>query len=287
MTHKVHSFLAASSCALLMASCGIINRQTPVVATPTTTETTQKVENTTIPESIYGEWIVSNAGGKAVTGENRPYVILEKTASSAELVNCYANDGCNTLNGSYKITPIGTITPAAEFASTMRLCADAPYENAINKAIIGVRNYKIEQNGNTYTLSFTNAEGQTLMTLTKSDISFINGAWTVTRIGSTEVKFDDGLKMVIDIAELKVHGNAGCNVLNGSIYIAPDKQNALQFRDLITTRMTCPNMALERQLLIALEQVESVAKGTSENTALLKDASGETVIELKRLNLKK
>ncbi|MCM1483232.1 MAG: META domain-containing protein [Muribaculaceae bacterium] len=266
-----------------LAACN--SSKVPVTAAgQVKTETLGQTEGV-ISHVLYGEWTAAHVGTQAVEGENRPYLIFDKSGANPFVVNCYANDGCNTLNGTFAVTPGGSFKASSDMASTMRMCPDAPYELGFGMALRNVRNYKIEQVGRDYLLYFIGEDGNTLMTLRKSDISFINGAWKVMRIGSQELKADNETEMVIDIPELKVHGNAGCNVLNGTLYIDPDKQNSLQFRDLVTSRMTCPDIATEQAFLVALEKVETVAPGSDSETAYLKDASGNTLITLQRLNL--
>lgn len=249
--------LCAAAAVIALASCN--TNKVPVDKVgQVKTETPSQTEGA-ISHVLYGEWTVADVGGTAVTGENRPYVIFDKSqGNNPFVVRCYANDGCNTINGTYAVTPGGSMKPSSDMASTLRMCPDAPYEMAVGLALHNVTNYKIEAVGRDYILYFNDAQGKTLMTLRKSDIGFMNGAWKVTRIGNQDLKADSETEMVIDLAELKVHGNAGCNIFNGSIYVAPDKQNSLQFRDLATTRMTCPDIATERAFLVALEDRKSV-----------------------------
>ena len=84
--------------------------------------------------------------------------------------------------------------------------------------------------------------------------------------------------------EHKIHGNAGCNVLNGDIIVNLDKGNGIEFKNLATSRMMCPDIATEQAFLLALESVDNATKGSSPDTTLLKNAAGQTIISLKRLS---
>lgn len=139
------------------------------------------------------------------------------------------------------------------------------------------------------TISFIlkNASDSTTMTMRKSDLTFLNGAWRVSVLDGKNIPADAEMQMVIDLPELKVHGNTGCNILNGSIFVDPAKQNSLQFSNLATTRMACPDMEREQKFLVALEQVETAIPGKDKNTALLKDDQGQVMMQLTRLNLPK
>ncbi|MCI9607048.1 MAG: META domain-containing protein [Muribaculaceae bacterium] len=288
MKHS-NSIIAAAALAITATGCSIfspkptvnVNKSTGEVKTESATETVAAID-----KILYGEWTVANVNGQAVTGDDRPYVVFDTTSVNPFRLKVYANNGCNTINGDMSVTPGGDMHKASEFLSTMMYCADAPYEIGINMAFETVKSFNIEKIGNDYLLYMKNSAGNPLMILRKSDISFVNGAWTVTKIGNEDVAEDKGVKLVIDVPELRVHGNTGCNILNGNIFVDPDKQNSLQFKDLATTRMMCPDIENEQKFLVALEQVETVVPGPDGTTALLKDAHGKTLIALKRLNLK-
>lgn len=241
-----------------------------------------------INQVLYGEWTISNVNGREVTGDERPYLVFDTTATNPFILKYYANNGCNILNGQVGVTAGGEMRKASEGLSTMRFCPDAPYETGITMALETVHNYAIDRIGSDYVLYLKDAVGKTTMTLVKSNISFLNGAWTVTRLGNETftTSGDDVPQMVIDIPELKVHGNTGCNVMNGNIFIDPAKANSIQFRDLATSRKACPDMQREQAFLVALEQVESAVPGASDDVAIMKDAMGREVMQLQRLQLK-
>lgn len=276
-------FIFSAVALFSLSACN--SRQVAVTTTgQVKTETAGQTEGA-IEHVLYGQWIASNVNGAAVTGDNRPYMVFDKSTTNPFIVNCYAYDGCNVLNGAFAITPGGQMSRTSDFLSTMKMCPDAEYEIGFTMAINTVHGYTVEQVGRDYLLYIKNAQGNTTMTLRKSDLGFANGAWKVVSLNGSQVPADSEMQMVIDIPELKLHGNAGCNTMNGSIYINPDKQNSLEFKDVITTRMTCPQIELEQQLLTALSQVTSV-QFSSNGQLLLNDASGHTLVTLSKLNLR-
>lgn len=276
-------FIIPAVALISLSACN--SRQVAVTTTgQVKTETTSQTEGA-IEHVLYGQWIASNVGGAAVTGDNRPYMVFDKSSSNPFIVNCYAFDGCNVLNGSFAVTPGGQMSRTSDFLSTMKMCHDAEYEIGFTMAVNTVHSYAIEQVGRDYLLYIKNEQGATTMTLRKSDLGFANGAWKVVTLNGVQVPSDSEMQMVIDIPELKLHGNAGCNTMNGSISINPDKQNSLEFKDVATTRMTCPQIGLEQQFLSALSQVTSVELA-KDGDLLLQDASGHTLVQLKKLTLK-
>lgn len=240
-----------------------------------------------IRQVIYGTWTVMEVDGQKVTGEH-PEIGFESSAANPFLVRYYARTDCNTLNGVLALNTGNALAPAGESASTMRLCPDARWETPIAQALNSVRSYRLEREGSDdYMLYFKNEEGKTTMTLLKNDLAFINGAWKVTDIGATEISrtsLPGPMQLVIDIPELRVHGNTGCNILNGTLVRNPDVANSLSFININTTRMGCPDAGTEQQLVNALSKVVTVTPGPDNDTALLCDAAGNTLIRLSRIS---
>ncbi|MFU7517913.1 META domain-containing protein, partial [Clostridium sp. HCS.1] len=73
------------------------------------------------------------------------------------------------------------------------------------------------------------------------------------------------------------------NVLNGNIIVNLDKGHGIEFQNLATTRMTCPDIATEQAFLLALEQVSTAMSGKNTDSASLCNASVSPVITMVRL----
>lgn len=289
---QIPLLLSAVFLAIASTGCSLLDKfmtrnPSPTIDKATGEVATEKPSQTlsAIDDILYGEWFVSNVSNQGVVGDDRPYVVFDTTGVNPFNVRVYADNGCNVINGVLAVTPGGEMKKASEFLSTMKYCADAPYEIGINMAFETVRKFNIEKISNDYILYMKNSSGNTVMTLRKSDISYVNSAWQVIKLGSTEINPESEMKLVIDVPELKVHGNTGCNILNGNILIDPDRQNSIQFKDIATTRMMCPDAENEQQFLVALEEVETVSPAAN-GTIVLKDSRGQVVITLKRLDLK-
>ena len=74
--------------------------------------------------------------------------------------------------------------------------------------------------------------------------------------------------------------------MNGTIVINPDLQNSIRFTDMITTRMTCPDIETEQALLTALSKVTTVTPIDDMAGAQLKDEAGNTLVVIKRIQLR-
>lgn len=280
--------LAGASTLLLAASaCNSSKKAVPSTAGQVAVET-PKQTNAAVHKILYGEWIAYKVGDRLVEGTDRPYVIFdgENTQQTPNYIKMYGNDGCNIINGTYTITPGGKMQPAGDLISTMRFCPDAPYEMGMTTALNNVARFELDKIGNDYLLNMKNASDSTLMVLRKYDLNFINGAWQVTEVGGQKIATAEPVQLVIDTPELKIHGNVGCNTMNGTVVINPDRQNSMSFKDMITTRMTCPDIAVEQQVLQALAKVATVTPIDDLAGAQFKDEAGNVVMTLKRVQLR-
>lgn len=225
---------------------------------------------------LAGEWNIDNVNGQKVTGEERP--MLNFDLSQGRL---YGNNGCNVINANL-VTGPGNKLQFSDMLTTRMYCADAPFEYIINTTLDQVRSYKISRYGHEYYLDLFNDRGHLIMVLRKHNMDFLNGAWRVTAINGN-ANTNEGIQFVIDLPEKKLHGNAGCNIVNGDISIDPDVTNSIQFSNLATTRMMCPDLATETAVLVALEETEK-AFAKSDDVVTFVNHAGKPVLSLVRID---
>lgn len=272
----------------LVSGCGtlkksgttVTDKNAEVKTTPVGNRTSAYDESQIAP--LLGSWAVTSIGGKdvVVNGENHPQITFESIPDAKTAILVIAFNGCNYLNGSW-IVRGSKLEPNGAFITSLKACNDAPYEDAMNRAINSVASYSIIDNN---TISLNTSEGTALMILRKRNLSFLNGAWQVTTIQGTPVPASTAIKVVIDVDECKIHGNAGCNILNGTVVVNLDKGDGIEFKDLATTRMTCPDIATEQAFLLALEQVDTCVEGASADQAIMKDSDGRQILTLIRIS---
>lgn len=276
--------VVAMAAMLSLGSCNVLKTNKPTTA-PESPSTEVRTPAGKVTPALAGAWSIVDVGGKAVTvaGDDYPSMTFDTADCAPGQVNMYLYNGCNYINGLWAVSG-NTLTRAGEFPSTMKYCAEAVDEIPINMALERVAGFAIEKINNEYFLYLKDAAGTTLMTLRKHNLNFFNGAWRVTEIGGVNMTGDRAPEMVIDLADGKIHGNAGCNVLNGSVTQNLDHEGGIGFTNLYTTRMTCPEIAIEQAFILALEEVETCVPGDNDNIALLKDATGKTVISMVRVS---
>lgn len=225
---------------------------------------------------LNGEWTIDNVNGQKVTGEEQPFIAFDLSQRRV-----YGNNGCNIINGEV-VTEKGNRLQFSKIISTMKYCANAPFEYIINNTIDQVRSYRISRFGHESYLDLFNDRGHLVMVLRKHNMDFLNGAWRVTAING-EANSNEGIQFVFDLPEKKVHGNAGCNIINGEISIDPDVANSVQFSNIASTRMMCPDIATETAVLVALEETEK-AFAKSDDTVTFVNHAGKPVLQLVRID---
>lgn len=225
---------------------------------------------------LKGDWAIESVNGKSAVGEKAPFI---RFAPTEKMI--YGNNGCNVINGSYKYNPADSTISFSNIASTMMLChKDGLTDYEINAALDATKYYSLEIKDNDFTLYFLNSSKKVVMSLMHQNFQFLNGTWLVTKINSTPVDEPD-MKLVIDVDEGKIHGNTGCNILNGSMEIDMEKGNSISFSGIATTRMACPPGNHQTELLVALEEA-STAKPLSKNAVVLRNDQGDQVLQLER-----
>ncbi|MCM1336084.1 MAG: META domain-containing protein [Candidatus Amulumruptor caecigallinarius] len=241
-------------------------------------------------DSLTGDWSVVEVGETAVDLEKLPTVSLSlpdsDIAYGPDIVLCYAFNGCNTINGKFKVAPGHKMAPEGDFISTLMVCPGVDYDQLVSNAVGVVQSYDLVSDGGESTLHLYDKGGRKMLTLRKHDLEFLNGAWRVTRLGDdVEVPDSVGMEMVIDLPEGKVHANGGCNVVNGKVEPVMAVDGGIRFTELMSTRMYCPSIELEQSLLGNLAEVAKAVRGGKPDTALLLGANGNVLVTLSRMDM--
>lgn len=110
------------------------------------------------------------------------------------------------------------------------------------------------------------------------DVKAFQTKWEIIGMDGDEIRADR--PVYIDLSEdQKVSGFAGCNRVMGSYEISSG--NKVQFENLATTRMACPNLDLENKILKLLDSANHFK--IENETAYLSRGEGPVLIELRRM----
>lgn len=301
MKKKILPILLCLSSLMLASNCSIFQKTKAITAAPATPPATPVVSvadsadasdgnneknaiptehhpETAVDKQLGGEWTIVKAYNKSISLETMPFLNFDLDSNKI-----YGNTGCNVVNGSFSIAKKGDLA-FSNLLSTMMMCENSKIENSVLRALNEVTNYSISKINGMIHLNLLDKRGATVLLLKQHNLNTLNGAWTIQEIDGTK-RLDDKVRLVIDIQELRIHGNSGCNTINGLIVLDPTKDYAIQFQQIASTRMMCPEMSTETTLLVALEEVESYKKNNT-NEITFFDSKSQPVLVLKRLELK-
>ena len=290
---KTIVYISIISCFVGLASCNIFNKNNSVkeaAVIPQDREAIQQIENlkTFKPEEISkgvieGDWAIEEVNGKPAVGEKAPYLKFVETGGEKKM---FGNNGCNTLNATYSYNPQDSTLTFDNVLTTMMFCGmEGITDGEITQAVNDTRFYSVSETEDYNFLRFYDRDYNLLMVLMHQNFAFLNGAWKVVRIDDEPVNVDE-MKLVIDVDEKKVHGNTGCNVLNGAFETDMDSPNSISFSNLAVTMMLCPDMEAQRALLIALEDANK-AKPISKDEVQMLNSDDKVVLTLQRWHEKK
>lgn len=226
--------------------------------------------------NISGDWAIETVMGKKAVGETVPFI---KFSSSENRI--YGNNGCNVINAQYVADTAKKSITFSNLATTMMLCADTNITDAeVGQALGMASSYSIEKNDTDQTMTLYDAGGKTVMTLMHRDFHFLDGTWAVVAIDGENVDID-GMKIALDVDERHLHGNTGCNIINGELETDMDTPNSISFSQIAMTRMACPNSGWETRMTMALEEAVT-AKRISKDEIEFIGSNGQQVMLLKR-----
>ena len=114
-------------------------------------------------------------------------------------------------------------------------------------------------------------------------VSSINGEWNIIEVNGSKVAPGESRTLpfiAFDTATGRVSGNSGCNRMMGTFDVNA-KPGSLELGAMASTRMMCPDMATEKNVLSALAQVKGYKKA-GKGKMYLCNASNRPVVVLEK-----
>lgn len=285
MATAVSMAVAASGCSLFKSDGG--GSMEKEVVLPNDRETLHKSKAQKVYTSaelakgmIKGDWTIEEVLGQKAVGEKTPYLRFESTEK-----RMYGNDGCNVINASYTCNPADSTMRFSQIISTMMACGtEGITDTQIHQALDATRRYSWALDGHDYRLTLLDEAGQPVMNLVHCNFEYLTGAWHIVAIEGDPIDVQ-GMNIVIDVDEGKLHGNTGCNIMNGKVETDLDTPNSISFSAIATTRMMCPDIESETRLVVALEEATS-ARAISADTVELLGSNKQPVVKMVRIDPK-
>ena len=226
---------------------------------------------------ISGEWNVVSVKGEQVAGN--PYIGFDLAEG-----RIYGNAGCNRIMGGVEVDSVnpGKIGFTGVGATRM-MCPDMETEQKVLEALNEVAGYQASSAG----VELTDKDGNVLMSLEKKEapavsVNDINGKWNITKVEGAAVEVADKTPFIsFNVAENAVHGNGGCNIINGSFSQEEGNPSSLKFGQMISTMMAGPGMETERKVLSAMNKVASFVVNEDGTLSLMDVADNEVLLLVK------
>lgn len=116
----------------------------------------------------------------------------------------------------------------------------------------------------------------------KVDAKKLEGKWNVIEVKGEKILKEGLPYMEFDMAQKKLHGNAGCNMFNTTVTLDDNNVSSITIAPGAATMMACPDMATEDAIMKAMGDVNAVKAGSSESEMLLVDEDGNTLLVLSK-----
>lgn len=86
--------------------------------------------------------------------------------------------------------------------------------------------------------------------------SDLNGEWNIIELNGNVLNPSDTHQFIaFDLARKTMSGNAGCNRMMGQLDFNDAQKNIIKFSQVATTRMACPDMSGEQELIKTLNKI--------------------------------
>ena len=116
----------------------------------------------------------------------------------------------------------------------------------------------------------------------KTDAKKLEGKWNVVEVKGEKILKEGLPYMEFDMAQNKLHGNAGCNMFNTTITLDANDVSSITIAPGAATMMACPDMATEDAIMQAMGDVKAVKAGNSESEMTLVDQDGNVLLVLSK-----
>lgn len=218
-------------------------------------------KNAATLSSIGGEWNIIEVNGTSVVpapGQEFPFIGFDTKNGKV-----YGNSGCNRMMGSFDVNAKpGTISLGA-MGSTRMACPDMTVENNVLSALAQVKKYKKLGKEN---MALCGSSNRPVIVLQKKEstvkLADLAGKWMISEAAGEAIP--EGMEkqpfLEFNISEKRLHGNAGCNIINGAFQTDGENATAISFPQVISTMMACPDMEVEGRILKALNSVQTFGK---------------------------
>ena len=192
-------------------------------------------------------------------------------------------NGSKVTPGESRTLPFITFDTATGRVSRM-MCPDMTTERNVLGALAQVKGYKKAGKDKMF---LCNESNRPVVVLEKKEadvkLSVLNGEWKIKEVNGEAIT--SGMEkqpfIAFDVKKKTLHGNAGCNLINGGFETSTTNAKSISFPGVASTMMACPDMEVEGKILKAMNEVKSFDKLSGGGIGLY-DANNALVIVLEK-----
>lgn len=228
------------------------------------------------PVNLDGEWNITEVNGSAITIKETPYI-----GFNVEDGRVYGYTGCNNIMGSFKQNVEAGSLDLSQMASTLMAGPNMDVERNVLNALGQVKGYKLLNNEE---IALCNEKKRPVVVLKKRSqkmaLKDLNGEWNIVEVYGEDVlgKGEKQPFLTFDITQKTISGCASCNTIHGRFVINDAETQSITFQNVAATRMMCPDMTLENNILQVLNKADRYGQLGNGNLVLYVD--GKQAMEL-------
>lgn len=241
-------------------------------------------KNLAVPADIDGAWNIIEINGTAVVPA--PGQMFPSIGFDAATGRVFGNAGCNRLIGSFEPEAEAGAIDLSRLGTTRMMCPDMTVEQNVLNALAQVKHYVRLGEGH-IGLCGKSLKRPILVLQRKAPdmtVADLAGRWKIVEAGGVAVP--DSLEnppfLEFDVEQKQVHGQAGCNLVNGAFQTEEGVAVSIAFPQLISTMMACPDMQVEDRVKQALNETRTFSRLSEEGNVGFFDGQGTLVMTLIR-----
>lgn len=237
------------------------------------------MKNSATLSDIEGEWTIVKINGQPLqisADTQLPFIGFDTHTGKI-----YGNSGCNRIIASLDRQAKPGSIRFEHMGSTMMACPDMETETKVLAALSDVRFYKKDGKSG---ISLCDSSGHTLASLIKRfypmTLDELQGKWNVVSAFGLPVPetVETTPFLIFDTKENSIVGNAGCNRLRGKLEVNDDSRLAITIPPVAMTRMACPDIETENNIVSALGAAKTFGRLDSRRIALYSAGGAEVLV---------
>lgn len=225
---------------------------------------------------LNGKWTLVEYDGSQIDKN----LIAPEMLLNVKQLKVNGTGGCNSYLG--EISKLNTSRlQFGEIATTRRACLTDNMEQDFLDALNNVVSYKLGRDQ----LRLYDKESNNILTLIKTNEpqvqSRLHDIWAAISINGFDIDKSISVpRLEINLTQMKVYGNDGCNNFNGNIEDVSEDRFSLGF--LRTTRKMCETMEVSNKFNIAMSKVETYT--ITKQYLVLLGADGTELVKLVKVD---